>query len=96
MKTDRERNGLVGPVQKIHASMVEMSKDNGVYLQKPRPSEATTYDISGNKIEEEFYNADGILSFKSAFAYEAGRLIEATSYSGVDNLFGKTEYSYDE
>jgi len=48
LKTDKEKNGLVGPVQKIHV------------------------------------------------AYEAGRLIEATSYSGVDNLFGKTEYSYDE
>ena len=29
-------------------------------------------------------------------AYKAGRLIEATSYSGADNLSGKTEYSYDE
>ena len=95
MRTDREKDGLLGPAHRVHTNTIEILKDNYGYLEKSRFSQATTYDFTGNRIKEEHYNIDGSLSLKVVLAYGDGRLKEVTSYSGLGALLGKTDYTYD-
>jgi antitoxin component YwqK of YwqJK toxin-antitoxin module len=53
------------------------------------------YDPSGNKTEEELYNAAGSVDRKTVLIYEAERLIAVNSYTGTNALLSKTVYRYD-
>lgn len=95
MKTDKEKDRIIGPAHKIHTRIVEISKSSGDYLQKPKFSQTVIYDSNGNKTQEEQYNAAGSLGMKTVFTYEAGRLIGVNSYTGTNILLSRTVYCYD-
>lgn len=94
MKTEKDKNGIIGPAHRVHTRIIEISRGIGD-LEKPRFSQIVFYDPKGNKSEEEQYNADGSLSIKTIFTYEAGRLLQVNSYTSTNVFLSRIEYRYD-
>jgi RHS repeat protein len=90
-KTDRERAGLIGPVQT--ASTVTASP-----LREGERA-VSTYDAKGNELETALYHSPesgGALAEKSIHAYDAeGNRRATVTYSGDGLLLKKTTYAYD-
>ena len=55
------------------------------------------YNEKGNKIEENYYNSNGSLIYKTTYKYdEKGNKIEENYYNSNGRLYSKTTYKYDE
>jgi len=72
-KTDKEREGLFGSVKTVYVEIGKMSKDgSGKWVSGPRmPWLSTTYDLKGNRIEEDQLYNEEALNFKSVFVYDS-------------------------
>ena len=69
--TDRERDGLKGPVQTVHVRKATTLDENGVRTETPLLlSHVVTYDKSGSKSEFALYDSSGILSRRIVYTYE--------------------------
>ncbi|HIE66235.1 MAG: RHS repeat domain-containing protein [Nitrospira sp.] len=87
-KTDKEREGLFGPVKTVYVEIGKMSKDEtGKWVPSSRmPWLSTTYDLKGNRIEEDQLYNEEALNFKSFFVHDSkGRLKEGleTDFKGT-------------
>lgn len=70
-QTDRERDGLKGPVKMVRIRQVTLVSENG--LQKEAPVSlvsVVTYDQSGRKIEMALYDRDNVLSRRLVYDYD--------------------------
>ena len=90
-KTDRERDGLFGPVKTITLK-IEMTK----ILEEKNPGvEFQSYDIKGNKKESIRYKEDGSIELKFINTYnEKGEITSNGLYDG-ESLMEETKFSYD-
>lgn len=87
-KTDKEREMLLGPVKTVYVEIGKMLKDEtGKWVSGPRmPWLSTTYDLKGNRIEEDQLYNEEALNFRSVFVHDSkGRLKEGleTDYKGT-------------
>ncbi|MDT5059628.1 MAG: periplasmic protein TonB [Acidobacteriota bacterium] len=96
--TDRDRDGLVGPVRRIKTEMVKLSNKSGKMVEGQRVVlEAVAYDIKGTKIENAYYPVPGAaLTGKEVYKYDdKGNIVEMTLVNADGSLLSKEVYSYE-
>ena len=70
-QTDRERDGLKGPVKMVRVRQVTLVSENGLQTQAPVTLvSVVTYDQSGRKTEIALYDRDNILSRRLVYDYD--------------------------
>jgi len=81
-KSDKEQERLIGPVKTVLIEMTKISNEERRWVESPRiPWLSNTYDLQGNKIQEDQLYEDVSLNFKSIFTYDAsGNLKDGTEY----------------
>jgi TonB family protein len=96
--SDREQDGLVGPVRRVRTETAKVKNVNGTIQEGPRTLlETATYDVKGNKIDNAYYlAAGGSLTGKEVYKYDAkGNIIEMTLYNADGSVLSKEIYSYE-
>jgi hypothetical protein len=89
--TDFTESQLKGHVKEV-VVFVYRGKINSADVDMKKPEkQITKYDEKGNKIVEDYYDADGKFSFKLLFSYSGDTLITKKQY--VDNKLS-TEYLF--
>lgn len=90
VKTDLQKEGLIGPVRTVRTETAQFSHHRGQWIEGPRGQPASmTYDRHGNRIE-------GGYAAKTLHTYDAqGNRIETISYGPDGSLLDKTLYTYD-
>ncbi len=97
-KTDKVREGLLGPVKTVLVEIGKISRnDAGKWTPGPRmPWLSTTYDLKGNRIEEDQLYNEEALNFKSVFEHDSdGRLVEGLEYDYKGTVVFKWDYTHD-
>ncbi|HEV7373102.1 MAG TPA: TonB family protein [Pyrinomonadaceae bacterium] len=96
--TDRDRDGLVGPVRRIKTEMAKLSNKVGKVVEGQRVVlEAVAYDIKGTKVENAYYPVPGAaLTGKEVYKYDdKGNIVEMTMLNADGSLLSKEVYSYE-
>jgi hypothetical protein len=69
--TDRERDGLKGPVQTVRVRKTTKLDENGMRTETPLLlSHVITYEKSGSRTELALYDSSGVLSRRIVYTYE--------------------------
>ena len=96
LKNDLTEAGLKGKVKFYSESKYKLVEKFGAIEKKSLSDKSTfKYNVKGNMIEWNQYNANGSLSSKSKYD-EKGNMIESISYNANGSLFSKQTYKYDE
>lgn len=83
-QTDRDRDGLVGPVKSVEAYLIDFVQKE----EKRRPSFTTTYNTEGNISKRATYDSTGAISARYVHTYDAnGR---STGYEEYAAMLDKT------
>ena len=96
--TDRERDGLVGPVRRVKTEMAKLSNKAGKVVEGTRVViESIAYDIKGTKIENSYFPIPGAaLTGKEVYKYDdKGNIVEMTLFNTDGSLLSKEVYSYE-
>ena len=96
--TDRDRDGLLGPVRRVKTEMVKLSDRGGKSVEGQRVViEAIAYDVKGTKIENAYYPVPGAaLTGKEVYKYdEKGNIVEMTMVNADGTLLSKEVYTYE-
>ncbi len=97
-ETDRVRDGLVGPVRRVRTEIVRLSNEGGRVLEGKRAlMEVVSYDIKGNKVENQYFPVEGAtLTGKEAYKYdEKGNISEMTMVNEDGSLLSREIYKYE-
>lgn len=90
--TDRERDGLIGPVRSVQTKTIMNSAGRGGTDTSLLHS---VYDFGGRKIQESLYH-DGVLLVNTIFKYDrGGNLLEAADYDREALVGRRLVYVYD-
>lgn len=83
-ETDKDRDGLVGPVKSVKAYLIDfVRKDNRIVEGMRRPRHTTTYNTEGNILEKTTYES-GAITGKYVHTYDAnGRNTGYEEYSAI-------------
>src|SRR4051812_39140555 len=98
LDTDRDRDGLVGPVRRVKTEMVKLSTKDGKVIEGQRVVlEAIAYDIKGTKIENAYFPIPGAaLTGKEVYKYDdKGNIVEMTLMGADGSLLSKEIYAYE-
>jgi protein TonB len=96
--TDRDRDGLVGPVRRVRTETVKLTNKGGKPVEGQRAvMEVVAYDVKGNKIENAYYPVAGAaLTGKEVYKYDdKGNIVEMTLLNADGSLLSKETYSYE-
>ena len=96
--TDREQDGLVGPVRRVKTETAKITVKNGKPVEGPRNVlEATTYDQKGTRVDNAYFlSAGGSLTGKEVYKYdERGNMVEMTLHNDDGSLLAKEVYNYE-
>jgi protein TonB len=96
--TDREQDGLAGPVRRVKTETAKIAVKNGKPVEGPRNVlETTTYDQKGNRVDNAYFlSAGGTLTGKEVYKYdERGNMIEMTLHNEDGSLAAKEVYTYE-
>ena len=96
--TDREQDGLVGPVRRVKTETAKITVKNGRPVEGPRSVlETTTYDQKGNRVDNAYFlSAGGSLTGKEVYKYdERGNIVEMTLHKDDGSLLAKEVYTYE-
>src|SRR5215211_46418 len=96
--TDREGDGLSGPVRRVRTETAKLSNKGGRPAEGQRIIlEAVAYDIKGNKTENSYFPVPGAaLTGKEVYKYDdKGNIIEMTLLNADGSLLSKEVYSYE-
>lgn len=97
-ETDRDRDGLAGPVRRVKTEMAKLSVKAGKQTEAQRQLlEATAYDLKGAKTENAYYPiSSATLTGKEVYKYdEKGNISEMTLVNADGTLLAKEVYTYD-
>jgi len=96
-KTDREQERLIGPVKTVLIELTTISNKDGKWVESSRiPWLSNTFDLKGNKIQEDQLYEDVSLNFKSIFNYDAdGKLRDGIEYDYKDVPTFRWVYTHD-
>ena len=87
-KSDRELEGLIGPVKSVTTETEEPGKARV-------KGEQVSFDKAGNKTEVLKFSADGSVQSKTVYSYDAkGNLVGVTSYGPNGAPSSKISHSY--
>jgi len=96
--TDRERDGLVGPVRRVKTERAKLSNKGGKVVEGARVViESIAYDIKGTKLENSYFPIPGAaLTGKEVYKYDdKGNIVEMTLFNTDGSLLSKEVYSYE-
>jgi protein TonB len=96
--TDREQDGLSGPVRRVKTETAKITVKNGKPVEGPRSVlETTTYDQKGTRVDNAYFlSAGGTLTGKEVYKYdERGNMIEMTLHNADGTLAAKEVYTYE-
>lgn len=96
--TDRDRDGLVGPVRRVRTETVKLSNKGGKMVEGQRVvMETVAYDIKGNKTENAYFPVPGAaLTGKEVYKYDdKGNIVEMTLLNADGSLLSKEVYTYE-
>lgn len=96
--TDRDRDGLVGPVRRVKTETVKLSNKGGKMVEGQRAVlESVAYDIKGVKIENAYFPVPGAsLTGKEVYKYDdKGNIVEMTLLNADGSLLSKETYTYE-
>jgi hypothetical protein len=72
VKSDREKDRLVGPVQTVTTEVAEFSSKDGKDVEGPRmPVQTVTYDARGNRLKRVDFNRDGSVAQTIVYTYDS-------------------------
>jgi TonB family protein len=98
LETDRDRDGLVGPVRRVRTETVKLSNKGGKVVEGQRAvMEVVAYDIKGVKVENAYFPVPGAaLTGKEVYKYDdKGNIVEMTLLNTDGSLLSKEVYSYE-
>lgn len=96
--SDRERDGLVGPVRRVKTETVKLTNKGGKMVEGQRAVlESVAYDIKGVKIENAYFPVPGSsLTGKEVYKYDdKGNIVEMTLLNADGSLLSKETYTYE-
>ncbi|HEX8492441.1 MAG TPA: TonB family protein [Pyrinomonadaceae bacterium] len=97
-ETDRDRDGLVGPVRRVRTETAKLTNKGGKMVEGPHAAlETAAYDIKGTKIENAYFPVVGAtLTGKEVYKYdEKGNIVEMTLQDANGTLLSKEVYTYE-
>ena len=97
-ESDRNRDGLIGPVRRVRTEVAKLTTQDGKSVEsKHVVLEIVTYDLKGNKIENQYFPIAGAtLTGKEVYKYdEKGNISEMTLLNTDGSLLGKEIYKYE-
>ena len=93
--SDRERDGLKGPVQTVRVKKTTTVDENGEITQSPLlMTHIVTYDRAGSRTEVAFYDKNGLLARRIVNTYEAGKKAGSITYDSNNTIVRRTVDSY--
>lgn len=96
--SDRLRDGLVGPVRRLRTEVAKLSNESGKVVEnKHAVLEVVSYDIKGNKLENQYFPIAGSsLTGKEVYKYDdKGNISEMTLLNADGSLLSKEIYKYE-
>lgn len=96
--SDRERDGLAGPVRRVRTEVTKLSNKGGKAAEGQRTlMETASYDIKGNKLENAYYPVAGeTLTGREVYKYDdRGNISEMTLHAPDGSLISKETYTYE-
>ncbi len=97
-ETDRNRDGLLGPVRRVRTEVAKLSNETGKTQEsKHAVLEVVSYDLKGNKIENQYFPIAGAnLTGKEVYKYDdKGNISEMTLLNADGSLLSKEIYKYE-
>ena len=97
-ETDRNRDGLVGPVRRVRTEVAKLSNETGKMQEgKHVVLEVVSYDLKGNKVENQYFPIAGAnLTGKEVYKYDdKGNISEMTLLNADGSLLSKEVYKYE-
>jgi TonB family protein len=97
-ETDRSRDGLVGPVRRVRTEVAKLASVDGRQVEnKHVVLEIVSYDIKGNKVENQYFPIAGAtLTGKEVYKYdEKGNISEMTLLNSDGSLLSRETYKYE-
>jgi len=98
VESDRSRDGLIGPVRRVRTEVAKLLSADGRPAEgKHQVVELVSYDIKGNKIENQYFPIAGAtLTGKEVYKYdEKGNISEMTMLNPDGSLLSKETYKYE-
>lgn len=96
--SDREQDGLAGPVRRVKTETAKIAVKNGKPVEAARAVlETTTYDQKGNRVDNAYFlEAGGTLTGKEVYKYDdKGNIVEMTLHNADGSLLAKEVYAYE-
>lgn len=96
--SDREQDGLAGPVRRVRTETAKLTPSGGKQIETPRALlEVAAYDVKGNKIDNAYYpSSGGALTGKEVYQYDdKGNMTEMSLFGADGSLLSKETYSYE-
>jgi protein TonB len=96
--TEREQDGLAGPVRRVRTETAKITVKGGKPVEGARQVlETTTYDQKGNRVDNAYFlAAGGSLTGKEVYKYdERGNIVEMTLHNDDGSLLAKEVYTYE-
>lgn len=95
MSTDREKQGLRGPVKKVLVETAEFEEHDGQIAEKPWFSYTNVFNRDGQLIEQVHRNPDGS-EWRTVNRYsDSGHLLTTSTFDPTATLTGEVRYVYD-
>jgi TonB family protein len=97
-ESDRVRDGLVGPVRRVRTEVAKLLNENGKVTEaKHAVIEVISYDLNGNKVENQYFPIAGAnLSGKESYKYDdRGNISEMTLVNADGSLLSRETYKYE-
>jgi protein TonB len=96
--SEREQDGLAGPVRRVKTETAKISVKGGKPVEGARVVlETTTYDQKGNRVDNAYFlAAGGSLTGKEVYKYDdRGNIVEMTLHNEDGSLLAKEVYTYE-
>ncbi len=96
--TDREQDGLVGPVRRVRTETAKIASKEGKPVEGQRAVlETATYDLKGAKIDNAYFLAGGgSLTGREEYTYDKrGNIVEMTLRNSDGSILSKETYTYE-
>ena len=97
-ETDRQRDGLQGPVRRVRTETAKLVYKAGKVTEGERKTlETATYDMRGAKIDNAYFlAAGGTLTGRETYKYdERGNIVEMTLLNADGSVMTKERYDYE-
>ena len=98
VESDRSRDGLIGPVRRVRTEIVKLANEGNRLIEGKRTLvEMVTYDIRGNKVENQYFPVPGAgLTGKEVYKYDdKGNISEMTLMNDDGSLLSQEIYKYE-